>query len=101
MPYLSKDLDRLHRFLLSQNIYPLVLSTFLALVLFAARVVQSHSFAYQNLIWNLFLAWMPYLFSFWAAALYASRSGRWWVIVFPGFLWLIFFPNGPYIITDF
>jgi uncharacterized membrane protein len=61
----------------------------------------SKSFAYQNLIWNLFLAWMPYLFSFWAAALYASRSKRWWVLIFPGFLWLIFFPNAPYIITSF
>ena len=95
------DFNRLHRFLNDQAIYPILLSTFLAIGLFAFRVVQSHSLAYQHLIWNLFLAWMPYLFSFWAAVLYARKSGRWWVTVFPGFLWLIFFPNGPYIITDF
>ena len=101
MQVLIKDLNRLHRFLLSQTLYPILLSTFFALALFAARVLQSHSFVYQNLIWNLFLAWMPYMFSFWAAALYATGIGRWWVIIFPGFLWLIFFPNAPYIITDF
>ena len=101
MQVLIKDLNRLHRFLLSQTLYPILLSTFFALALFAARVLQSHSFVYQNLIWNLFLAWMPYMFSFWAAALYATGTGRWWVIIFPGFLWLIFFPNAPYIITDF
>ena len=101
MQVLIKDLDRLHRFLLSQTLYPILLSTLFALALFAARVLQSHSFVYQNLIWNLFLAWMPYMFSFWAAALYATGTGRWWVIIFPGFLWLIFFPNAPYIITDF
>jgi uncharacterized membrane protein len=101
MHNLSKDLDRTHRFLTSQTIYPIILSTLFALALLGARVLQSRSFAYQNLIWNLFLAWLPYLFSVWAAALYASRPGRWWVIIFPGFLWLVFFPNAPYILTDF
>jgi uncharacterized membrane protein len=65
------------------------------------RVLQSYTFAYANLIWNLFLAWLPFLFSLSAAALYASHSERRWIIVVPGFLWLLFFPNAPYIITDF
>jgi uncharacterized membrane protein len=95
------DLRRLHIFLTQHTIYPIILSTIFCLALYAFRVIQSHSFAYSNLIWNLFLAWLPYLFSIWAAALYISRSGRWWVLIFPGFLWLIFFPNAPYIITDF
>lgn len=95
------DLNRLHHFLSSQTIYPILLSTIFAVSLFAGRILLSKTFAYQNLIWNLFLAWMPYFFSFWAAALYASQSRRWWVIIFPGFFWLIFFPNAPYIITDF
>ncbi|HUV26613.1 MAG TPA: DUF1361 domain-containing protein [Anaerolineales bacterium] len=101
MQNLIERLDKLHRFLLNQTIYPILLSTIFALGLFSARVILSYSFAYSNLIWNLFLAWMPFLFSIWAAALYSARPGRWWVIVFPGFLWLLFFPNAPYLITDF
>lgn len=101
MQNLTNDLQKLHRFLARQTIYPILLSTVFGLALFSARVLQSHSFAYRNLIWNLFLAWIPYLFSIWAAALYSTRPGRWWVLFFPGILWLIFFPNAPYIITDF
>jgi uncharacterized membrane protein len=101
MENITSEIFRIHRFLSRQTIYPILLSTVFCLGLFSARVLHSHSFAYKNLIWNLFLAWIPYLFSIWAAALYSSRSGRWWVLIFPGFLWLIFFPNAPYIITDF
>lgn len=95
------DLNRLHKLLSSQAIYPILLSSLFAVLLFVGRIMLSRTFAYQNLIWNLLLAWMPCFFSFWASALYASRNERWWVILFPGFLWLIFFPNAPYIITDF
>lgn len=101
MSDLKFDLNRLHQFLSSQSAYPILLSSVFAMVLFIGRIFLSESFAYRNLVWNLFLAWMPYIFSFWAAVLYASRNDRWWVIIFPGFLWLIFFPNAPYIITDF
>lgn len=101
MHTLMKGADRVHRFLLNQSLYPLLLSTLLAMTLLIARVVYSHTFAYQNLVWNLFLAWIPYLFSFWAALLYSAKPGRWWVLIFPGILWLIFFPNAPYIVTDF
>ena len=52
------------------------------------------------LIWNLFLAWIPY----WVALSLDLLNriicpGRWSV----GFLlltWLVFFPNAPYIVTD-
>ena len=92
---------RLHRFFNSQLIYPIVLSTFLAFTLFSARVIQSQAFTYKNLVWNLFLAWLPFLFSLTAAALHALFPKHWWLLVFPGLMWIIFFPNAPYIVTDF
>ncbi|MEJ2350849.1 MAG: DUF1361 domain-containing protein [Anaerolineales bacterium] len=95
------SLNHLHRFLSSQLLYPLVLSTFLAGVLFIIRVLFSHSFTYKYLVWNLFLAWVPYGFSLWAAALNRRNPRSWWLLIIPGSLWLIFFPNAPYILTDF
>ena len=101
MQNFSERIKNFHQYLVNQTIYPIILSTAFALVLFGLRTLQSYSIAYANLIWNLFLAWLPFLFSLWTAALYTSRPDRRWVIILPGFLWLLFFPNAPYIITDF
>ena len=51
--------------------------------------------------WNLFLAWMPYACGLWAAHLHRQGPGRWWMLLIPATLWAIFFPNAPYIVTDF
>lgn len=101
MRHFVKQIQKTHQFLSSHLIYPLILSTLLAGFLLGARVLVSHSLAYKNLVWNLFLAWMPYGFSLWAALLNVRNPGRWWVLLIPGGLWLIFFPNAPYIVTDF
>jgi uncharacterized membrane protein len=95
-------INRIHRFLVGQMMYPILLSTILALVLFVGRVYMSGSWRiYSNLVWNLFLAWIPYLFSISAASLQrlVPRAGL--LLVVPGVLWLVFFPNAPYIVTDF
>lgn len=65
------------------------------------EVSMSPKLTYSFLMWNLFLAWIPYLSSLWAAHLHQRRPGRWWYLAVPGILWLIFFPNAPYIVTDF
>ena len=63
-------------------------------------VRESGSAKFGGLIWNLFLAWIPFLL---AVAVYDGwrrrRSGGSLVAV--GALWLLFFPNAPYIVTDF
>lgn len=90
-----------HRFLANQSFYPILLSSLLALALFAARVLESQSMVYRNLVWNLFLAWIPFVFSFIAATIFTLYPKNWGLILPPGLLWLIFFPNAPYIVTDF
>jgi uncharacterized membrane protein len=92
---------RTHLFFASQALYPLLLSTFLALAFFAGRVLYGQTWNYSNLVWNLFLAWVPFGFSFLAAFLNANFPRAWWLLPIPGALWLIFFPNAPYIVTDF
>jgi uncharacterized membrane protein len=89
-----------HHFMLRHSLYPIALSSLLACVIFAGRVYLSRSWTYHFLIWNLFLAWVPYVCSLWAAWLHQRHPGRWWYLLIPCSLWLIFFPNAPYIVTD-
>jgi len=54
---------------------------------------------YDFLVWNLVLAWVPFVL---ALAAYASaRRGRSLATGTLGVLWLLFFPNAPYLLTDF
>jgi uncharacterized membrane protein len=92
---------RFHRFLVRHNLYPLLASSCLAIALFLARALRSHTITYRFLVWNLVLAWVPYLASLWADRLEQGFPGRWWILLVPGALWLLFFPNAPYIVTDF
>jgi len=53
------------------------------------------------LVWNLVLAWIPFGFSMLADGLHRLYPRQWWWLVPPGVIWLLFFPNAPYILTDF
>jgi uncharacterized membrane protein len=68
------------------------------------RILITKSFRYMYLVWNLFLAWIPYGLALGMIALAAKvrsrRRIRWLIILF-GTLWLLFYPNAPYILTDF
>jgi uncharacterized membrane protein len=93
-------LRQINRFLARQSLYPVVLSSLLACGIFAGRVYLSHTWVYRFLAWNLFLAWVPYVCSLWAAFIHQRHPKRWWALALPGALWLVFFPNAPYILTD-
>ena len=68
-------------------------------MLAAARVTANYW--HRFLLWNLFLAWLPYAFSLWAVWLRDHRRERPWKLLLPAVLWLLFLPNAPYPITDF
>ena len=67
----------------------------------AARIYLSHSWGYLHMMWNLFLAWVPYLLSRWAASIARRHPSPSWRLLLPGMVWLLFFPNAPYIVTCF
>ncbi len=69
-------------------------------LLVGARVIYSDTFGHTSLIWNLFLAWIPFVLAYLAYML--SWSRKLLIIVMPilAFLWLIFLPNAPYLLTD-
>lgn len=52
------------------------------------------------LIWNLFLAWIPYVAALKVERMQRLGAGRFSVGTFL-LIWLVFLPNAPYIITDF
>lgn len=72
----------------------------LCVALVAFRIVYSASGGYTNLIWNLFLAWIPFVLAYVAYMLSWRKPLMYVVIPIFAFLWLIFFPNAPYILTD-
>jgi uncharacterized membrane protein len=54
---------------------------------------------YDFLLWNLALAWIPFVLAVAAYAAARRRGGVATVVL--GVLWLLFFPNAPYLLTDF
>lgn len=76
------------------------LASLAAAGLAAFRVLYSGQLTYTGLVWNLFLAWVPWLCA-WLAETAYRRAGRVTVLVILyGLVWLLFFPNAPYIVTD-
>jgi uncharacterized membrane protein len=64
------------------------------------RFAESGSTNFTGLIWNLFLAWIPFVF---AVAVYDRwrRHGPGAALLVFGALWLLFFPNAPYMVTAY
>ena len=67
------------------------------LILLMLRIKFTHSFGFLFLVWNLFLAIIPY-----ALTIYIStkhKMGKFWLTTYL-VAWLLFLPNAPYIVTD-
>lgn len=98
---MNLSLKTLERILRLHSFYPLFLSSLMACAFFAFRVEYSGTQNYINLLSNLFLAWLPYIFSVLASTTYRLNPKRWFLILIFVVLWLVFFPNAPYMVTDF
>lgn len=55
----------------------------------------TRSSTFLFLVWNLFLAWVPYLLS-----LLLPKLPKRWLAIPLLTVWLVFLPNAPYIVTD-
>lgn len=74
-------------------------SLVLSVALVAARIHVSGTHYFRFLLWNLFLAFIPYIVSTWLAY-YTTKRKNILVIGCATAMWLLFFPNAPYILTD-
>lgn len=61
------------------------------------RIWYAHNIHYVFLLWNLFLAWIPFQLS---VLLAVSGNKNKWYRYFILASWLLFFPNALYIVTD-
>lgn len=82
-------------------LYPLLILSIVATSMLSIRIIASGSLRYWFLTWNLFLAWVPLLLSFWLIKL--LRNYRWssWQAILVTLSWIFFLPNSFYIVTDF
>lgn len=77
--------------------------------LVVVRAAATGVWLYGFLLWNLFLACVPFFIAYAQSALAAraraaSAPARWAggaVLAAAAFAWLVFYPNAPYIFTDF
>ena len=76
------------------------LLTLFSVALIVVRYLYSSEPLFGGLIWNLFLAWIPFGL---AILIYdRHRAGTRPLRLLPlAALWLLFLPNAPYILTDF
>jgi len=72
----------------------------LVVAMVAVRVVYSGNSENVALVWNLFLAWIPFGLALQVYEGYRRGAARVYLLL-GGVLWLLFFPNAPYIVTDF
>lgn len=73
----------------------LTASSAVSVLLCIARMFWVDSLHYEFLLWNLFLAWIPFIIA-WQMKLHQQRWKHYLLFV----LWLLFLPNAPYIVTD-
>ncbi len=75
------------------------LLAFLAFIglLIAVRIFYTGSTLYLFLVWNIFLAWIPFAISSIFYKLADKAKGKQFLVLI---CWLAFFPNSLYIVTD-
>src|SRR5438132_12590451 len=79
----------------------LIFATLLCGALLLIRFAHAHNRQYAWLVWNLFLAWIPTVSALFVYNL-RRRKTRVLTLLMPAgaLLWLVFFPNAPYLLTD-
>jgi len=79
-------------------VFTLAASLTLSILLVIGRVLLTGHVVFLFLIWNLFLAVIPFALSTMLGTAKGPLRAR--MLVPAGAAWLLFFPNAPYILTD-
>ncbi len=76
----------------------LLVATLINLVVLFIRGKTQGTHDYDFLVWNLFLGFLPLLVA-WILNYFEGRLSN-FIFYFASFIWLIFYPNAPYMISD-
>ncbi len=79
-------------------LFPLFSLTVLSILLLSVRLKITHSFFYLFLVWNLFLAMIPFFISTYMKTIKQLKKPKLYFLLL---VWLLFLPNAPYLSTDF
>jgi len=83
----------------NQLLKTLAFSSLLSVLMLIIRIEWSGSLRHLFLVWNLFLAWIPFIMAELLKQATEKKQSRFYRLTL--FLtWLVFFPNAPYLITD-
>lgn len=81
-----------------QKVSPLLISsTLCCILLLSFRIKYTNTSYFLFLVWNLFLAGIPFLLSTYLLSISNISKTK---VAFTSILWLLFLPNAPYIVTD-
>jgi uncharacterized membrane protein len=82
-------------------VFTMIVCSGMSVLLWIVRFLKTDSTVYYTLNINLFLAWIPAVFALIAYNAYRKGSCAGAAIALVcAFVWLLFFPNAPYLITD-
>lgn len=75
--------------------------TILAVVLNVLRVIIWGKMSLIYILWNIFLAFIPFFISFILLSLSKEKKLSKIIFIIGFIIWMLFIPNAPYIVTDF
>ena len=81
-----------------KSTFALMFLSFFCIFLSVCRIFIAENYFLLFLVWNLFLAFVPWLIS---STLYLSKNNNKIIFIIFMTIWLLFFPNALYIVTDF
>ncbi|MEN8908286.1 MAG: DUF1361 domain-containing protein [Clostridiales bacterium] len=97
-----KNILNKNRFILLSTLMLILTSIMGCFMIFLRKYIIGDAW-YSFLIWNLFLSWIPYFLSLFLYIMFKIKVFKFRNILFAGIgiIWIIFYPNLPYMVTDF
>ncbi|WP_428667856.1 DUF1361 domain-containing protein [Runella sp.] len=85
---------------MNNKFFLLVLLSGIGTSMLAGRIAITGSFEHAGLFWNLFLAWLPLGCAYITRQSWRRNLLNHYGLLAGAGLWLLLFPNAPYLITD-